>query len=94
MVCLELMTAEQPYSNIARDVAVLRELDKGKTPDRPGRLVTSRGLSDELWLLMRKCWNKKPQSRPTIATIRSKLGDLRARPAGEITACDFASVVA
>lgn len=85
MVCLELMTVEQPYSDIPRDITVLRELDQGRTPNRPGRLVTSRGLSDDVWSLMRKCWNKTPTSRPSVANIRLKLEKLRGLQAGEIT---------
>lgn len=77
MVCLELMTGQPPYSNIPRDNTVLRELDHGKIPDRPGRAVTSRGLSDELWALLCKCWHKKPESRPSAATVKSRLLHLR-----------------
>ncbi|KAJ7470512.1 ras guanine nucleotide exchange factor domain-containing protein [Mycena latifolia] len=73
MVCLELITGEPPFSKIAHDITVLRELEQGKTPDRPGPAATVRGLSDELWALMRKCWHRKPESRPSAATVKSRL---------------------
>lgn len=77
MLVLEIMTGCQPYSDIPRDIAVLRLLDQGKIPDRPGRLVAQRGLGDELWSLMRNCWNKKPESRPSMTSIIAKLLEVR-----------------
>jgi son of sevenless-like protein len=84
MVCLEIMTGEQPYSNIPRDITVLRELDHGKIPDRPARTFTARGLNDELWALMRRCWHKKPEVRPSMTLIKAKLAELRGMVAGQI----------
>ncbi|KAJ6547312.1 ras guanine nucleotide exchange factor domain-containing protein [Mycena capillaripes] len=77
MVVLELMTGQPPFGNIPRDITVLRELDQGKIPDCPGRVATARGLSDELWAFMRKCWHKKPDSRPSAAVVNSRLLQLR-----------------
>ncbi|RDB23999.1 Serine/threonine-protein kinase STY17 [Hypsizygus marmoreus] len=77
MVCLELMTGEQPFSRISRDIIVLRELDQGKLPERPGRQITAQGLSDDLWVLMKKCWHKRPESRPSMTYVKEKLAELR-----------------
>ncbi|KAF8061461.1 hypothetical protein FPV67DRAFT_1509075 [Lyophyllum atratum] len=77
MVCLELMTGEQPFSRISRDIMVLRELDHGKLPERPGRQVTAQGLSDDLWSLMKKCWHKKPEARPSMTDVKERLADIR-----------------
>ncbi|TFK42874.1 ras guanine nucleotide exchange factor domain-containing protein [Crucibulum laeve] len=77
MVCLELVTGEQPFSKITRDIAVQRELDHGKIPDRPGREATAQGLSDDMWNLMKKCWHKKPESRPSVAEVRRKLFEIQ-----------------
>ncbi|KAJ7905245.1 ras guanine nucleotide exchange factor domain-containing protein [Mycena olivaceomarginata] len=74
MTALELMTGQPPFSNIPREIAVLRELDHGKLPDRP------QGLSDDLWAFMRKCWHKKPASRPSAASVNNKLRELRELP--------------
>ncbi|KAF5386738.1 hypothetical protein D9615_001785 [Tricholomella constricta] len=80
MVCLELMTGEQPFSRISRDITVLRELDQGKLPERPGRQVTAQGLSDDLWSLMKKCWHKKPEARPSMTIVKEKLAEIRGLP--------------
>lgn len=77
MFCLELLSGDQPYANIPRDVAVLREIDRGKLPERPGRLATGQGLTDEMWTLMKKCWNKNPGSRPSMTEIKTKLLQIR-----------------
>lgn len=73
MFCLEILSGEQPYAKILRDVDVLHEIGHGKLPERPGRLATPHGLTDEMWILMKKCWNKKPELRPSIAEIKMKL---------------------
>jgi son of sevenless-like protein len=80
MVCLELITGEQPFSYISRDIIVMRELDQGKLPERPGRHVTAQGLSDDLWSLMKKCWHKKPDSRPSMTYVKEKLAGIRGLP--------------
>ncbi|KAJ7489946.1 ras guanine nucleotide exchange factor domain-containing protein [Mycena galericulata] len=68
--------SDPPYNNIPRDITVLRELDQGKIPERPGHNATTSGLSDDLWALMRKCW-RKPESRPSAASVKSRLLRLR-----------------
>ncbi|KAG6861734.1 hypothetical protein C0995_012738 [Termitomyces sp. Mi166 len=73
MVCLELMTGEQPFESVTRDIVVLRELDQGKLPERPGRQATAHGLKDELWSLMKQCWHIKPESRPTMTVVKNAL---------------------
>ncbi|KAF8181559.1 ras guanine nucleotide exchange factor domain-containing protein [Pholiota molesta] len=64
MVCLELLSGEVPFSSIPRDIAVLRELDNGKLPKHPGRSATGAGS---------KCWQRKPESRPSIEEIKKSL---------------------
>ncbi|KAG6909446.1 hypothetical protein DXG01_000431 [Tephrocybe rancida] len=82
MVCLELMTGEQPFNNIPQDYHALRELDRGKVPERPGRLATAQGLNDDLWSLMKACWHKKPESRPTMTVIKTRLSEMRGTTIG------------
>lgn len=77
MVCLEILSGHQPFSNISRDIAVMREIDHGKIPERPGRVV---GLNDDVWALMRKCWTKKPEARPSIKEVKEKLLEIRGIP--------------
>lgn len=77
MVCLEILSGHQPFNNISRDIVVMREIDHGKTPERPGRVV---GLTDDVWALMRKCWTKKPDARPSIKEVKDKLLEIRGMP--------------
>jgi son of sevenless-like protein len=79
MLCLELMTGEHPFSDLPRDVNVTMQLARGKLPSRPGPLATARGLSDELWALMHQCWSKRPESRPSMTIIKSKLEHMKQR---------------
>ncbi|KAF4576870.1 hypothetical protein EYR36_000532 [Pleurotus pulmonarius] len=77
MFALELMTGAKPFAYLPRDLMVIRELDQGRLPERPGLEVTQRGLDNDLWNLLRKCWNKKPDSRPSMTTVRMKLAEIR-----------------
>ncbi|KAF9050727.1 hypothetical protein BDZ89DRAFT_1098758 [Hymenopellis radicata] len=77
MVALELLTGEQPFNSLPRDITVLRELDNGKIPDRPVAFAAPRGLHNELWELMRRCWHRKPASRPSISFVKTRLLELR-----------------
>ena len=74
MVCLEILSGHQPFNNISRDIVVMREIDNGRIPERPGRVV---GLNDDVWALMRKCWTKKPEARPSIKEVKEKLLEIR-----------------
>ncbi|KAK0210526.1 kinase-like domain-containing protein [Desarmillaria ectypa] len=73
MVALEILSDEQPFSYIQGDAIVQHEVYLGRFPRRPGRDVTARGLSDDVWSLMQCCWRKKPQSRPPMTEIKEKL---------------------
>lgn len=77
MLCLELMTGEQPYNGIPKEINVALQLVGGHLPQRPGSSATARGLTDELWTLMQQCWRKEPTARPTMGQIRLSLKDLR-----------------
>lgn len=77
MLCLELMTELQPYSDIALDVTVAIALSKFQLPPRPGHPVISRGLTDNLWALMMQCWTKRPESRPSMTSIKADIKRLR-----------------
>ncbi|KAF8964650.1 ras guanine nucleotide exchange factor domain-containing protein [Flammula alnicola] len=77
MICLEILSGEMPFRNFPRDIAVLRELDNGKLPDHPGQIATLQGLSDDMWALMRRCWQKKPESRPPISDVKTSILAIR-----------------
>lgn len=80
MTCLEILTGEHPWMGL-KDKEVSNELHSGKVgkhPKRPdSRIVTTRGLSAEMWDLMRKCWSTDPTERPTMTSIKKKLLEMR-----------------
>jgi son of sevenless-like protein len=85
MACLEVLTGEPPFSDIKSDWTVFKRLDHGEHP----KLPLCPRVSDPLWSLFKKCWNKKPASRLTISVIRQKIAEIRGlsavnRPAGRL----------
>ncbi|KAK0483397.1 kinase-like domain-containing protein [Armillaria novae-zelandiae] len=77
MVALEILSGDLPFSHIQGDAVVQHEVYLGRSPQRPGRDVTARGLNDDLWALMKRCWNGTPQARPSMTEIREKLLSIR-----------------
>ena len=73
MVCLEILSGDVPFADIKRDIAVLREIDKGVLPKHPGRVSTSQGLSDAIWQDLQKCWEREPTMRPSITEVKNSL---------------------
>ncbi|KAJ3548437.1 hypothetical protein NMY22_g1270 [Coprinellus aureogranulatus] len=77
MTFLELLTRQQPYSNIGHDFNVLGELKKYNPPKRPtDQAVIDAGLNEDMWKLLKQCW-KKPEQRPTIQDVKSSLARIR-----------------
>lgn len=77
MLSLELMTGRQPFSEVISDDAVAVQLTNGKLPPHPGSAAASQGLTDGLWALMLRCWNKRPDSRPSMTQIKAEINRLR-----------------
>ncbi|KAJ7185676.1 kinase-like domain-containing protein [Mycena filopes] len=64
-VCYEMLTGKPPYFNIPRDVTVILMVPQGLRPTRPDTIRAD----DSLWLLLEKCWEAKPEDRPTVPQI-------------------------
>jgi serine/threonine protein kinase len=79
MLALELMTGEQPYSYIRRDVTVSLAVTSGKLPEHPGHSAESNGLCTELWSTMQRCWQIRPEDRLSMTEIRLCLENIQAR---------------
>ncbi|TDL24969.1 kinase-like protein [Rickenella mellea] len=66
---LEVLTDNHPFAEVVRDVQIVHHVvNMKKTPQRPpdDSPAVSRGLSDDLWQLLRKCWLRDRQKRPRI----------------------------
>jgi son of sevenless-like protein len=88
MLCLEILSGDVPFADIKRDIAVLREIDNGALPKHPGRDAISQGLSDAIWQVLQKCWEREPTMRPSITEVKnSLLGRVPSVSAGKLEIC-------
>ncbi|TFK48858.1 hypothetical protein OE88DRAFT_1737617 [Heliocybe sulcata] len=74
-VCLEVCTGKKPFYYLASEwqvaMAVLQGGPGGK-PKRPGA-GEAVGLSDDLWVLMNRCWEAEPQDRVSWLDLPSRV---------------------
>lgn len=68
------MTGQPPFSHIRRTPEVLIKMQQGERPCRPeGQEIVERGLDDNLWNLLTRCWAAEPEKRPTIHEVLDEL---------------------
>jgi hypothetical protein len=67
------MTGDSPYSTKAERAILYEVVVKKAPPPRPDSFppTQEKGLSDELWLLLTRCWNHDARERPTAAQVRT-----------------------
>ncbi|KAI6108838.1 kinase-like domain-containing protein [Pisolithus croceorrhizus] len=68
MTLLELFTRKIPFHQF-RPRGVLYKILRGETPGRPSNEETHWRLTDPWWTICLKCWEDKPESRPTFAEV-------------------------
>ncbi|CAE6437241.1 unnamed protein product [Rhizoctonia solani] len=79
MLCLEVLTGQPPFYPKHRiDGQVIAALIQGNLPERPEprEAMYQRGLSDEMWNLMNRCWGWKSNSRPEMRNLASEVRKL------------------
>ncbi|KAF7331922.1 TKL/TKL-ccin protein kinase [Mycena kentingensis (nom. inval.)] len=70
MTVLELFTHSQPFNEIKHTTEVVIRSAKGEQPARPvDPRVLHRGLDDNLWMLLQRCWVTEPTHRPRIGDV-------------------------
>ncbi|KAG6899285.1 hypothetical protein C0993_011612 [Termitomyces sp. T159_Od127] len=69
-VCYEIFSGNIPFHNISNNNAVIFQVMQGVRPERPS---DARGLTDSMWVLIQDCWAHKPDDRPTIEVVSSRL---------------------
>jgi hypothetical protein len=80
-VCYEMFSGNFPFYEIHQDHSVVVDVMEGKRPARPLHdLISTRGLSDELWNLIERCWAQNPSKRPTATEVVRQLRSLPNRP--------------
>ncbi|KAJ8079686.1 hypothetical protein PM082_016507 [Marasmius tenuissimus] len=66
-VCVELYTGRPPFADVAHDLHVLTKVYGGERPARPPR------MSEDLWLLVNRCWNRHNEERPSARDVCHEL---------------------
>ncbi|KAH8110411.1 kinase-like protein [Phellopilus nigrolimitatus] len=72
-VCLEVFTEDIPFSQLRDGQVVLEVVKYDRRPPWPGAQAAQRGLSDDMWVLMEKCWATYPAERPDIQSVVQNL---------------------
>ncbi|KAG9029058.1 hypothetical protein FS837_003666 [Tulasnella sp. UAMH 9824] len=74
MATFELFTGRRPYDHCAADVHVIQAIDKQFRHPRPRGIVEDKGLSDEVWDMMCRCWEQDPVGRPEMSEVAAFFG--------------------
>jgi len=71
MLCIEVFTNQCPFNHIANDGAVVIEvLVRCAHPPRPQGPFSAQ-LTDDIWDVLKRCWELDPSRRPPINTIEA-----------------------
>jgi hypothetical protein len=77
MLVLELLTGKIPFADKVLNPAVMYALMRGERPKRPLESeVIARGLNDELWKCLCRCWELSPERRLQLDIIEELLEKL------------------
>ncbi|KAF9443484.1 kinase-like protein [Macrolepiota fuliginosa MF-IS2] len=81
-VCYEVLTRKMPYHECPVDTAVMFRI-LAEQPEQPEQHLPTRPkanatpgidqISEEMWTLMKQCWNKKAGDRPKCSDIKRSL---------------------
>jgi serine/threonine protein kinase len=76
MLSIEIFTDNMPFSHIPNEAFIPLAIRDGKLPTRPDQGISVRGLSNVMWDLMERCWNRDPGSRPSMSEIREAIQNM------------------
>jgi hypothetical protein len=69
-MCSQVMTHNQPFREIKHTTEVVIRTSQGIHPARPvDPRAAERGLDDNLWDLLVRCWDQAPSKRPQIHEV-------------------------
>ena len=80
---MKVYTGHVPFHKIVRDGTVMKKVLEGSRPPRPADASL---LSNEIWKVIKMCWNQKPQDRPSAESVIGQLplaGVMDDRPGGD-----------
>ncbi|KAG9086482.1 hypothetical protein FRC06_003065 [Ceratobasidium sp. 370] len=86
MTTLEIFTDLPPFGYInGVDIIYHLVVRENQRPDRPEpELGVQRGLTDDIWFLITKAWEKDPQQRPTFKQLTQLFPESRGGRSGDI----------
>lgn len=68
---LQVYTRKIPFSRYKQEHGAIFALIKGEAPGHPDSEATSDAVPENIWDMITKCWDRRPESRPTCDEIRS-----------------------
>ena len=68
----QVLTGEIPFSSVKTNWMVMQAVLKGDRPSRPKHP----SCTNDLWALIKRCWNKDPQLRPEIPEVSRTLSSV------------------
>ncbi|KAF8596165.1 kinase-like protein [Ceratobasidium sp. AG-I] len=80
MIMLEIFTGKVPYAEYGRDGPIYSALTNKQPPARPIILMSPTTQADEMWNLLRSCWNHNPTLRPNALSVLTSLLSLDVKP--------------
>ncbi len=80
MAILELLTGRLPYADCRNDAQVIHNIVVlGRLPVRPQNNAAELWLSDDLWNLMQRAWNKEASFRPSMSEMSFRIREINRR---------------
>ncbi|QRW14283.1 Serine/threonine-protein kinase [Ceratobasidium sp. AG-Ba] len=86
MTILEVITGDVPYAEHKNEMKLLFAIGSQKLlPNRPEMHIPNTLRGDALWLLLRRCWNKKPEKRPKAYEVVEIMRQISEGNYGQVT---------
>ncbi|KLO11007.1 kinase-like protein [Schizopora paradoxa] len=77
MSIFEIMAGKQPFQDVRKSRKISNLVMNGGRPQRPKeQAAIDRGLDDDLWDLLSRCWAQEPSDRPDIFEVNKELDEM------------------
>lgn len=71
------MAGKQPFKDVRKSRKISNLVMNGGRPQRPKeQAAIDRGLDDDLWDLLSRCWAQEPSDRPDIFEVNKELDEM------------------
>jgi len=89
MTAYQLFSGKLPYDHVYSSCRVPRHVADGQLPSHPGSPAQERGLTDDMWDLMQRCWitdhDIRPSSKSVVESIQKVRDQWYDPPAATVT---------